>query len=272
LDLDREIRFNQSLDNIRILINVSDITLNCVGFTSINFELFPFGGITNFTLENCVFNNLNSSDSMLNLEGSVSEGYFSFSTFRNLSLLNITSPGKGIYFDGELSHSNIFSDILFRDVGIGVSNEEADNNTFVDLTFSGTSSYSFRFSQTITGNVISNSIFNTSSGYHIYFFSISSQNPANNVFYNNVFYSTPNIASSNWSLTPNSFNLSGQGNTYYGLTGGGVICFDEPLNQTCDYFASPLVVSASSTTSSLFPFSGFFSLFIIFFGLVLFLR
>jgi hypothetical protein len=281
---DRIVHLNASINGTSVCfeIDTSNVVLNCDGYyindTAISLRVS--GTYDNITVNNCIFyadvyfgsstltNSIFSNLTFINgdfeadffttfINSTFDEIYFYDATFDYESgasnynsgntVSNLFFYGAG-YFDISKTYNTTFSDIHFfsGNYGLGIG-RETQNNLFTNMTFN-------------------NTVFDD-----IYFYD-HTISPTNNIFYNNVFYSTPNITSSNWSLTPNSFNLSGQGNTYYGLTGGGVICFDDPLNQTCDSFASPFVVSVPSTTSSLFPFSGFFSLFIIFFGLVLFLR
>jgi hypothetical protein len=283
----RELRLNDSITtgtSVCIHLNIgSNIIFDCGNnvITASTIGMVFLLDLENFTVQNCIFNNsslgtaftitINNSnfDNLIfNNSGGISiRSIMTNSNATNISFYSSFSSLETSYSALNLNPNNYFSDMRFFDSSILIS--DSYDNYFSNLYFEGDLSFGIRLADEAIGNTFTNSIFN-SSGKDIDFLA-STPYPTNNIFYNNVFTEPVNITSTNWSLTPNQFNLSGQGNTYYGLSNSGTLCFDDPLNQTCDYFASPLVLSVSST-SSLFPVQGMLSLILILFSLGVFLK
>jgi hypothetical protein len=287
LDGDREVRLNDSVDDSIFScfdIGTSNVILDCQGnsINATNWAIYFNSIYDNVTIKNCElyaqlrfvgagvsnsnFTNLTFIDTSFQASngGTFTNTNINFLTFYNgsfdyesgLSNYNPNNSISNLFFYGDIyfpisrTYNTIFSDFYFDNGDVGFYfisiGRDAQNNTFTNMVFNGSNPIIEFVDHTISS--------------------------ADNIFYNNIFYTYPNITSTNWSLTPNQFNLSGQGNTYYGLSNSGTLCFDDPLNQTCDYFAQPLLLSSPDIASSLFPFGGILNIIILLGGLILYFR
>jgi hypothetical protein len=257
LDVDREVRLNLSVDAVGSTcfeIDASNFILDCQGY-SITDDIEPafgIGIISNVSIKNCTFY---SSGRLV--VGISSRGWFN-STFSNLSF--ISSSVLYLENQGLFPNNNFFENIFFEETTY-LMIEDGFQNTFQNIIFNTTLIL-------MQSNSVNNTFRNNSFSTQIDF-----SNGANsNIFYNNFFENSSLFTSDNWSLSQNYFNFSGQGNSYGDVNTSIIICFDDPLNLTCDYFATPLILSSVSSSNSLFPVQGVFSLLIMLLGVVWFLN
>jgi hypothetical protein len=261
LDGDREVRLNDTIEFVAISrcldITTSNFILDCQ-----NNNIIPVNGIEQF------FGSPVSNISIINcnfINSSLTVGIFG-SPWVESNFINLSFEGSSLYLEivSSTPNNNLFKNIIL-DNNSYFQIEDGFNNTFDNLSIYA--NYNVALASKAINNTFKNSYFESP----IRFYTSGIEAASGNIFYNNIFAAPVNITSDNWSLTINHFNYSGQGNTYGGLNTSGKICFDDPLNLSCDYFASPLVLSSQNTVSSLFHLGGFLSTLLSFFLLFLYL-
>jgi hypothetical protein len=272
LDIDREIRLNQSLFNISssfcFYLTNSNYVFDCQNniISGDGGDAFNIRNVHNITVKNCIMDN-----QMIHLEGFTA--FVNNSNFINLTINNVPLYNSGIYFKETNVKNNFFSNLEITGDGNCISIEDGNNNLVIGSTFNCTDR-DVTFSQAASYNIFRNNLF-LGTGNHI------NLNPGSNVmleniFYENTFTNISSIISDDWSLSPTNFSYLGVGNTYIvNNSFTGIHCFDEPINNSCDLFPlvflSEVLESSGSVSVSSLPSFGVWSVLVSLFGIFIFL-
>lgn len=255
--------FDRAIENWALIwynVNFENLNISNMDTTSIVLE----NGLRYFFINNVVINNSSAgiwiveshSGNIQNTQSNNNNGYgISLDSVYSMNLINITTNYNTL--DG-LSLSDVGYGGLAYMIPLNINHLESRFNQ------NGINLRACSDNNTIVNSIITN---NRDDELFIYY-SSSSEVPKNNLFYNNTFGNVSKINSTNWDNTPNFFNTSSSGNYYNTEIIGGKICFDEPNNLSCDYFAeqNPLwsppapanVVISTSSGRNPFPIGNLF--------------
>ena len=142
--------------------------------------------------------------------------------------------------------------IKFNDHGIF---NNGNDSVFSNLVVTNNTNYGIRLDRMSNRCSVENSDVRFNGIYNIHYDIYDGVCPLNNTITNCCLGNYSKIGSDDWSLTPNFFI----GNYYSNYNGGGVLCFDSPLNLTCDSFPkneSDLI--SNNSIKQVFPFGNLF--------------
>lgn len=287
LDSSRTVFVNESFTNVSIIGNCIEITTNNLILDCNNNQIrggnsgkgVYASGIDNITIVNCNINNFSDDiyttgfSSLINISnnslGGVELVETTNSFIQNNVIGDLTLSLSAT--SGNLVENNVMDTFFLN----GVSSSNILNNNTIESFGSLSASNQYIVNNTITVAALTfnsdNNIFYKNSIESVSLTEFSGNDPENNNFTENIFTNFSLITSSSWSLTPTIFN----NNSYFEGTVPTPPCFDFPTNSICDsnyqnYTLDELVLLNQASSS--FSTYGFLSLFLMVFGISIFLR